>query len=67
MPRCGRSTTIDETQPPSHRLNVRLDRDRLAPSNAALVRRIVALCPEHGRHPAAVAEARALLPLPAAA
>lgn len=47
--------------------NVRLDRDTLAPSNAALVRRIVALCPEYARHPASVAEARALLSLPAVA
>ncbi|CAN7466929.1 3-keto-5-aminohexanoate cleavage protein [Bosea sp. LjRoot237] len=47
--------------------NVRLDRDRLAPSNAALVERIVALCPEYGRRPATAAEARALLKLPPAA
>jgi uncharacterized protein (DUF849 family) len=46
--------------------NVRLDRDRLAPSNAALVRRVVELCPEYGRRPATVAEARALLSLPPA-
>jgi 3-keto-5-aminohexanoate cleavage enzyme len=46
--------------------NVRLDRDTLAPSNAALVERVVALCPEFGRRPATVAEARALLSLPAA-
>lgn len=44
--------------------NVRLDRETLAPSNAALVRRIVDLCPEYGRRPATVAEARALLFLP---
>jgi 3-keto-5-aminohexanoate cleavage enzyme len=44
--------------------NVRLDRDTLAPSNAALVRRIVDMCPGYGRHPASVAEARALLALP---
>ncbi len=43
--------------------NVRLDKDRLAPSNAALVTRIVDLCPEYGRRPATVAEARALLGL----
>jgi 3-keto-5-aminohexanoate cleavage enzyme len=43
--------------------NVRLDRERLAPSNAALVRRVVELCPEYGRRPATVAEARALLGL----
>jgi len=47
--------------------NVRLDRDTLAPSNAALVERIVALCPEYGRRPATAAEARALLALPHAA
>lgn len=46
--------------------NIRLDRNHLAPSNAALVRRIVDLCPEYGRRPATVAEARALLRLPAA-
>jgi len=44
--------------------NVRLDRDTLAPSNAALVERIVALCPEYGRRPASAAEARQLLNLP---
>ncbi len=43
--------------------NVRLDRTTLAPSNAALVRRVVELCPAYGRHPANVAEARALLGL----
>jgi 3-keto-5-aminohexanoate cleavage enzyme len=47
--------------------NVRLDRDTLAPSNAALVRRVVELCPEYGRRPATVAEARSLLRLPPAA
>jgi 3-keto-5-aminohexanoate cleavage enzyme len=47
--------------------NVRLDRDTLAPSNAALVQRIVDLCPQYSRRPATVAEARALLGLPAAA
>jgi 3-oxoadipate:acetyl-CoA acetyltransferase len=44
--------------------NVRLDRERLAPSNAALVEQVVALCPKYGRRPATVAEARALLSLP---
>jgi 3-keto-5-aminohexanoate cleavage enzyme len=43
--------------------NVRLDRDTLAPSNAALVKRVVDLCPEYDRRPATVAEARALLRL----
>jgi len=46
--------------------NVRLDRDTLAPSNAALVKRVVDLCPQYNRHPASVAEARALLGLAAA-
>jgi 3-keto-5-aminohexanoate cleavage enzyme len=47
--------------------NVRLDKSTLAPSNAALVRRVVELCPEYGRRPATVAEARAILRLPPAA
>ncbi len=46
--------------------NVRLDRDTLAPSNAALVRRVVALCGRHDRPVATPAEARAMLSLPAA-
>lgn len=45
--------------------NVRLDRDRLAPSNAALVQRVVDLCPDYGRRPATTQEARALLGLAA--
>ena len=45
--------------------NVRLDKDTLAPSNAALVRQVAGLCAEYGRRPATVAEARALLKLPA--
>ncbi len=45
--------------------NVRLDRDTLAPSNAALVKRVVDLCPEYDRRPATAAEARALLGLAA--
>ncbi len=45
--------------------NVRLDRDTLAPSNAALVRQVVQLCAEYGRRPATPAEARRLLSLPA--
>lgn len=44
--------------------NVRLDRDTLAPSNAALVERVVEQCAEYGRRPATVKEARALLKLP---
>ena len=43
--------------------NVRLDADRLAPSNAALVRRAVALCAEHGRPVASWRQARAILGL----
>ncbi|MEX6504953.1 3-keto-5-aminohexanoate cleavage protein [Jiella sp. M17.18] len=46
--------------------NVRLDRETLAPSNAALVERAASLCARYGRHPANVAEARALLSLPPA-
>lgn len=47
--------------------NVRLDRRTLAPSNAALVQRVVDLCEQYDRRPASVAEARSLLSLPAAA
>jgi uncharacterized protein (DUF849 family) len=47
--------------------NLRLDRDTLAPSNAALVRRVVELCGRHDRPVATPAEARAMLSLPAAA
>jgi uncharacterized protein (DUF849 family) len=47
--------------------NVRLDKATLAPSNAALVKKVVALCSEYGRRPATVAEARTLLGLPLAA
>jgi uncharacterized protein (DUF849 family) len=44
--------------------NVRLDRDRLAPSNAALVRRAAEICEKHGRPVASWQEARAILGLP---
>lgn len=47
--------------------NLRLDRHTLAPSNAALVRRVVDLCDRHGRPVATPAQARAILSLPAAA
>jgi len=47
--------------------NVRMDKDTLAPSNAALVARVAELCADYGRHAASVAEARALLSLPQAA
>jgi 3-keto-5-aminohexanoate cleavage enzyme len=43
--------------------NVRLDKETLAPSNAALVRQAVELCAEYGRRPATAGEARALLGL----
>ncbi len=43
--------------------NIRLDRNTLAPSNAALVEQVVDLCPEYDRHPASVIEARNLLGL----
>jgi len=45
--------------------NLRLDRATLAPSNAALVRRVVDLLADYDRRPATVAEARALLGLAA--
>jgi uncharacterized protein (DUF849 family) len=47
--------------------NVRWDKQTLAPSNAALVRRVAELCAEYGRRPATAAEARALLGLRPAA
>jgi uncharacterized protein (DUF849 family) len=47
--------------------NVRLDRDTLAPSNAALVRRVVELCEKHDRPVATPAQAREILGLPASA
>ncbi len=43
--------------------NVRLDRNTLAPSNAALVRRAVDLCERHGRPVATCDQARAILGL----
>ncbi len=46
--------------------NLRLDRDTLAPSNAALVRRTVELCDKYERPVATPAQARALLGLAAA-
>jgi uncharacterized protein (DUF849 family) len=45
--------------------NVRLDRQTLAPSNAALVKRVVDLAAEYDRRPASVAEARQILKLAA--
>lgn len=44
--------------------NVRLDRDTLAPSNAALVRRVVGLCEQYERPVASWQEARHILNLP---
>ena len=44
--------------------NVRVDRQTLASSNAALVRQVVEQCAAFDRRPASVAEARALLSLP---
>jgi 3-keto-5-aminohexanoate cleavage enzyme len=44
--------------------NVRLDKNRLAPSNAALVKRVVALCHAHDRPVASWKEARDMLALP---
>ena len=46
--------------------NVRIDRDTLAQSNAALVRRAVDLCERHERPVASVAQARQILGLRAA-
>jgi uncharacterized protein (DUF849 family) len=43
--------------------NIRLDRGRLAPSNAALVERVAAICARHDRPVASPAQARALLGL----
>ena len=43
--------------------NLRLDRETLAPSNAALVRRVVALCEKYERPVATPAEARSILGL----
>jgi len=44
--------------------NVRLDKETLAPSNAALVKRVVDLCAKYGRRAASVTEARKILKLP---
>ena len=46
--------------------NVRLDRDTLAPSNAALIARAVALCEKYERPVATLAQAREILGLKAA-
>lgn len=44
--------------------NVRLDRERLAPSNAALVERATALCQKYGRPVATWQQAREILGIP---
>jgi 3-keto-5-aminohexanoate cleavage enzyme len=44
--------------------NVRLDREQLAPSNAALVRRVVDICDRHERPIATWTQARKMLGLP---
>jgi len=46
--------------------NVRIDKQTLAPSNAALVKRVVELCDKYERPVATTAEARAILGLAAA-
>ncbi len=46
--------------------NVRIDKDTLAPSNAALVKRVTALCEKYHRPVATPSEARAILGLKAA-
>lgn len=43
--------------------NIRFDETRLARSNAELVARVAAMCPEYGRRPATAAEARQILGL----
>ena len=43
--------------------NIRLDAERLAPSNAALVERTATLCAKHGRPVATASQARAMLGL----
>ena len=44
--------------------NIRWDKNTLAPSNAALVKRLVDICAEHGRAVASWQEARRILNLP---
>jgi uncharacterized protein (DUF849 family) len=46
--------------------NLKIEPDRLAASNAELVRKIVEACPRYGRHAASTAEARRILGLPPA-
>jgi len=44
--------------------NTRYDKDRLAASNAELVKKIADACPQYGRRPATPSEARGILGLP---
>jgi 3-keto-5-aminohexanoate cleavage enzyme len=44
--------------------NIRLDKDTLAPSNAALVKRVVELCERYGRPVASPPQTRAILGMP---
>ncbi|MDI5889657.1 3-keto-5-aminohexanoate cleavage protein [Halomonas rhizosphaerae] len=44
--------------------NVRLDKDTLAPSNAALVQRVAEMCEQHGRPVATWQQARQILDIP---
>jgi uncharacterized protein (DUF849 family) len=43
--------------------NIKFDKDRLAKSNAELVKRVADLCGKYGRHPASAVEARKILQL----
>jgi uncharacterized protein (DUF849 family) len=43
--------------------NIKLDRETLAPSNAALVKQCIALCDDYDTRPATPAEAREMLGL----
>ena len=43
--------------------NVRMSREKLAPSNAALVKRVAELCAKYNRRPATVTQARKILGL----
>lgn len=55
---------LGEPRPHGIEDNLRLDRDTLAPSSAALVRRVVDPCDRCARSVATPAEARATLKLP---
>jgi 3-keto-5-aminohexanoate cleavage enzyme len=47
--------------------NIKFDSNRLAVSNAELVKKVVDACESHGRRPASASEARQILGLPALA